>query len=139
MAGDTKYYFDFNFPLKIVQFILQQLFGSKNQQQQPIDTGVREWFSQPRPFGDGGTEVITTVFKLPLSVSEITVDVLRVPCLLEVYYLDRANNWRQVLDMQRIPLQVHVSWAEVKSYYKYHAMSPEAYAYGCTITPQYLK
>ena len=61
---ETKFYFDYHFPLKIVRFILDQLFGKGKP---PIDTGVREWFSQPRPSNDVGTEVISTLFKLPLS------------------------------------------------------------------------
>jgi len=118
LGGATKYYFDFNFPLKVVQFILNLIFGKKGQA--AIDTGVREWFSQPRPGNDTGIEVISTIFKLPLSISEVTTDILRVPCTLEVWYQDRSNNWRQVMDMQRIPLHVTVSGSDAKSWYKYH-------------------
>lgn len=120
MAGETKYYFDFHFPLKIVAFILDQIFGRKSPAApSPIDTGVREWFSNPRPGSDTGTEVISVIFKLPLSVSELSLDILRMPCQTEVWYLDRQNNWRQVLDMQRIPLQVTVARAETKSWYRH--------------------
>ena len=120
MAGDeTKFYFDFNFPLRVVQFILGLIFGRPGQTAQ-VDPGVREWFSQPRPSNDPGTEVISTIFKLPLSVSEITMEILRVPCVAEVWYLDRANNWRQAMDMQRVPVRVYVSGSDVKSWYKYH-------------------
>src|ERR1700752_1067758 len=118
LGGATKYYFDFNFPLKVVQFILNLIFGKNGQA--AIDTGVREWFSQPRPGSDTGTEIISAIFKLPLSVSEVTTDILRVPCTLEVWYQDRSNNWRQVMDMQRIPLHVTVSGSDTKSWYKYH-------------------
>ena len=121
MADETKFYFDFNFPLRLVEFILGLIFGRRdpNNPSQSIDPATREWFSQPRSFADGGTEVITTMFKLPLSVSEITMEILRMPCVAEVWYQDRSNNWRQVLDMQRIPLSVNVSRSDVKSYFKY--------------------
>lgn len=119
--ADTKFYFDFNFPLKLVGFILGVIFGRQDpaNPSQSIDTTTREWFSQPRAFSDGGTEVITTSFKLPLSVSEVTMEILRMPCVAEVWYQDRSNNWRQVLDMQRIPLSVNVSRSDAKSYFKY--------------------
>lgn len=120
--ADTKYYFDFNFPLKLVTFLTNLLFGKKdlNTPGPTVDPANREWFSQPRTFAEGGTEVITTTFKLPLSVSELTLEILRMPCVVEVWYQDRSNNWRQVLDMQRIPLRVGVSRSDVKSYFKYH-------------------
>ena len=121
MADETKFYFDFNFPLKLVAFLVNLIFGKRdpNNPAQTVDPANREWFSQPRTFADGGTEVITTAFKLPLSVSEITMEILRMPCTAEVWYQDRSNNWRQVLDMQRIPLKVNVSRSDVKSYFKY--------------------
>jgi hypothetical protein len=65
------------------------------------------------------TEVIQVNFKLPLSVSEISFEVLRQPCLTEVWYQDRSNNWRPVLDATRLPLRVNVSRSDSKSYYKY--------------------
>lgn len=65
------------------------------------------------------TECITTVFKLPLSISELTMDILRMPCVVEAWYQDRSNNWRQCLDMQRSPIRINVARSDTKSYYKY--------------------
>lgn len=120
MSGETRYYFDFNFPLKVVQFILSLIFGTSKTAAQAIDTSVREWFSQPRPGSDKTVEVVSTIFKLPLSVSELTTDILRVPCTVEFWYLDRSNNWRQVLDMQRTPVRAYVSGSDALSWYKHH-------------------
>jgi hypothetical protein len=54
-----------------------------------------------------------------VSVSEISTEVLRMPCTVELWYQDRSNNWRQVLDRQRSPLSVKVSLADTKSWYKW--------------------
>lgn len=122
MADETTFYYNYHFPLKVVTF-LQGVLDGQNDPNNPMsaaDPSDREWFSQPRTFADGGTEVITTTFRLPLSISEITMEILRMPCVSEIWYLDRNNNWRQVLDMQRIPVRVSVTRSDVKSYFKYH-------------------
>ena len=69
---------------------------------------------------DSVTEVLTTKFKLPLSVSELSFEVLRVPCDVEVWYQDRSNNWRPALDESRFPVAFGVDGSNVKSWYKYH-------------------
>lgn len=66
------------------------------------------------------TEVLQVNFKLPLSVSELTFEVLRVPCQVEVWYRDRQNNWRPALDEQRQPVKFAVSGSNVKAWFKYH-------------------
>lgn len=66
------------------------------------------------------TEVLSVNFKLPLSVSELTFEVLRVPCQVEVWYRDRQNNWRPALDEQRQPIRFSVTGSNVKSWFKYH-------------------
>lgn len=65
------------------------------------------------------TEVVTVSFKLPLSVSEVSLEVLRVPCEVELWYRDRSNNWRPALDEQRTPIQFAVVGSNAKSWYKY--------------------
>ncbi|QZE10480.1 minor tail protein [Mycobacterium phage ScoobyDoobyDoo] len=119
MADQQKYYFDFHFPLKVVQLILQLIFGKGGTDAQIVDPATREWFSQPRPGMDTGTEVITTTFKLPLSISELSTEILRVPCLVEFYYQDRNNNWRPVLDMTRLPVRINVARSDARSFYKF--------------------
>ena len=122
--ANTSYYYDYHYPLPFVKLILQ-LLGRDSAAPStalPIDSADREWFSQPRTSKDATTEVVTTTFRLPLSVSEISVEVLRMPCKMEVWYQDRSNNWRQVLDSARNPLQAIISRSDTKSWYKFSAL-----------------
>ncbi|ATN87591.1 minor tail protein [Mycobacterium phage Iota] len=119
--NETTFYYDYNYPLKLVDLILG-LINNRNDPSNPaqqVDPANREWFSQPRTYDDGGTEVITATFKLPLSISELSMDILRMPCVAEAWYQDRSNNWRQVLDMQRVPVRVNVSRSDAKSYFTF--------------------
>jgi hypothetical protein len=115
-------FFDFHFPLSLVHLI-EELLGLKNFDPKnpavPIDTSTREWYSQPRVSTDATTEVITINYKLPLSVSEFSADILRKSCHVEVWYRDRSNNWRQMLDRQRVPLALDLSQSDAQSWYKY--------------------
>lgn len=117
--ADTKYYYDYNYPLPLVASLLK-ILGSRDQTNSPLtDTASREWFSQPRTGTSTETECLTVTFRLPLSVSEITVDILKMPCRVEIWYQDRSNNWRPVLDPQRSPLEVRVDRSDTKSWYKW--------------------
>lgn len=122
MANSTSYYYDFHYPLPFVNLILELLGRKNDTSAQPIDAANREWFSQPRTSKDATTEVVTTTFRLPLSVSEISVEVLRMPCKMEVWYQDRSNNWRPVLDSDRNPLSVVIGRSDTKSWYKFKAL-----------------
>ena len=66
------------------------------------------------------TDVVTVNFKLPLSVSEIGFDALRVSCHVELWYLDRYNNWRQVLDESRAPTALDLSVSQAQAWYTAH-------------------
>ena len=120
----TGLYFDFHFPLSL-KHLIESLFGNKNYSPNnppiAVDTSTREWFSQPRPSTDPTVEVVSVNFKLPLSVSEISTELVRTPCKLEIWYRDRSNNWRQVLDRQRIPLSLELSESDYQSWYKYRS------------------
>lgn len=119
MVNRTNYYYDFHYPLPLVELILK-LLGRGSDPTTPVtDTGTREWFSQPREGSSNETECVTVTFRLPVSVNEISTEVLRMPCTVEAWYQDRSNNWRQVLDRQRNPLQVRVSLSDTKSWYKW--------------------
>ena len=122
MANDTKHFFDFHFPLPIVELILT-LLGKKRAlpSTAAVAPATREWFSQTRVSGDATTEVITTSFRLPLSVSEISTEILRMPCRMEVWYQDRSNAWKPMLDVNRSPISVLVSRSDTKSWYKHQA------------------
>jgi hypothetical protein len=94
--------------------------GNPNTPQVATTTAVREWFSQPRPGSDATTEVLQVNFKLPLSVSEVGWDALRITARTEVWYQDRQNNWRQVLDESRIPVALNMSYSASAAWYKAH-------------------
>jgi hypothetical protein len=124
-SSSTSFYFNFNFPLQVVQLILSLLLDKPDPTTPAaIDPAVREWFSNPRPGSDPAVETITVLFKLPLSVSRLDMNILRVPCVVECWYQDRSNNWRQMLDETRAPLRVIVNYAATKSYYTW---SPSVY------------
>lgn len=118
-------YYEFHIPLGlktlIEQLIVTQPAGRNTPGLVKGSATNREWFSQPRPGSDSTTEVVTAHFKLPLSISEIGFDILRVPCRAEVWYLDRMNNWRQVLDRQRIPVSLAVQPSSAASWYNFHS------------------
>lgn len=120
MANDTNYYYDFHYPLPLVQMILKLLGKKDDPQQNQLEADTnREWFSQPRIGTATETECVTVTFRLPLSVSEISTEVLRMPCNAELWYQDRSNNWRPILDMQRNPLNVRVDRSDTKSWFKW--------------------
>lgn len=121
MANETKSYVDFHYPLPVVEQILK-LLGKTNTTtaaSAATDTANREWFSQPRPGSDNTTECITVSFRLPLSVSELSTEILRMPCVVEVWYQDRSNNWRPVMTPHLTPLKVSVESSDTKSWYKW--------------------
>ena len=113
---------DFHFPLDLVSFIkalLGQRQGDPNVPQVEVNVANREWFTQARPNTDTTTEVHTTAFRLPLSISEISVEILRVPVHVELWYQDRSNNWRPILDTTRLPLSIDLAASDAVSWYKY--------------------
>jgi hypothetical protein len=85
------------------------------------------------------TEVVSINFKLPLSLSEISFEALRVPHNIELWYQDRLNNWRQVLDRNRIPVTVTVQYSSAQSWYKHHVslypIVAKALQFRCTRVP----
>lgn len=66
------------------------------------------------------TEVLTINYRQPVSVSEISFEALRRNCYIELWYLDRSNNWRQMLDENSAPVSLRVGHADSVSWYKYH-------------------
>lgn len=121
MAG---LYFEYHFPLAL-KTLIERLLGADrfNPGKVPVipEGGIREWFSQPRVSTDPTTEVHTTRFKLPLSISEIGAEFVRTPTRAEFWYQDRSNNWRQVMDKSRQPVVANVSGSESWSWYKSHS------------------
>lgn len=80
------------------------------------DVGTNNQVTYNYPLND----VLTVNFKLPLSVSEIGFEALRVACHIELWYLDRLNNWRQVLDEARNPVTLDLSISQAQAWYTAH-------------------
>lgn len=121
--GDLMYY-DYHWPLSVVDLLKDLLKGRRGDPNTPVvpdNSGVREWFSQARVSTDTTVEVLTLRFKIPLSVSEVGWEALRVPSHYEVWYQDRSNNWRQVLDKFRLPITVDIGVSSSASWYKFTA------------------
>ena len=66
------------------------------------------------------TEVLTINFRLPLSVSEIAFEALRVPTNIELWYRDRSGNWNPVRDESYSPVTVRLNYSANISWYKVH-------------------
>lgn len=117
-------YWDFHWPLSLKQLVddlLDHQRSSPNTPADPSAPALREWFSQPRASTDATTEVVTINLKLPLSLSEVSLEAKRVPVRIEVWYCDRLNNWRQALDGNRIPISLTLSGSvSENNWYKYH-------------------
>lgn len=116
-------YFDYHIPLSLhnlLRDVIGRNQGDPNTPQVTHPTADRMWLSQPRPGNDAKTDVLTVNFKLPLSVSEISAEILRVGCHVEIWYYDRLNNWRQVMDESMVPVTLDLSHSQAKSWYKAH-------------------
>lgn len=121
------FYYAFSIPLGLFNLVLDVMEHNKNDPnvpQVPTPTANRQWFSQPRPaiLNDPHpvTEVLTVNFKLPLSISELGWEALRVGMHMEAWYQDRQNNWRQVLDEVRVPVTLDLSASQAQAWYKAH-------------------
>jgi hypothetical protein len=76
--------------------------------------------SPPAVVNSAVTEALTINYRQPVSVSEISFDILRNSCYTELWYLDRSNNWRQVVDEQSNPINLTLSSASTVSWYRFH-------------------
>lgn len=82
-----------------------------------INTTARTWqstYSFVPP-----TEVLTVNYKVPLSVGQLGFQVLRVPCTVTAWYLDRSNNWIQITDVSNNPISVTVGLSASTSWYSF--------------------
>lgn len=119
-SSTQNIYYDFNIPLGLKDLILDVIEGSQsdpNIPQIPTPTISQMWFSQPRSGNDPTTEVLTVNFKEPVTVSELTWDVLRVGMTVTLWYQDRQNNWRPVLDTSRNPISLTLSSSTTTAWY----------------------
>ena len=121
----TGMYYDFSIPLGLANLIEEVIVAHPGAPNQPIVSGGsatnRQWFSQPRPGNDGTTEVLTAIFKQPLSLSQLSFMALRVSCRIEAWYQDPQNNWCQMLNTARMPVSVTLSTSTQGSWYTYRS------------------
>lgn len=116
-------YFEYHIPLGLYNLIGEVIERNQSMPNIPWVPSIvshHMWFSQPRSGSDPLTEVLTVNFKVPLSVSELSWEVVRVGCRMEVWYCDRQNNWRQVLDESRNPVALTLSASQAAAWYKAH-------------------
>lgn len=119
-------YWEYHVPLGMKELVEQLVADQPNRRNAPLQLSGsalnREWFSQPRPCQDNTTEVVTVQFKLPVVLSEISFETLRVPVRIELWYQDRLGNWRPVLDPQRVPAALTLSASNSATWYRYHSL-----------------
>lgn len=115
-------FFDFHFPVDLKN-LLEKMIGRKTVSVKNhnivLDNHDRYWLSQPRKSTDDTVEALTINFKIPLSVSEVSAEFLRKSSRVEWWYRDRSNNWRQILDRQRVPLGFNITGADAESWTQY--------------------
>lgn len=116
-------YLDFNMPLSLANALLETIQATQADPNTPqilSGTAGRLWVSQPRPGNDNTIEVLTVNFKLPLSISEVGWEALRVNSRCDMYYMDREDNWRPLLDEARNAVTLNLSASAASSWYKAH-------------------
>lgn len=116
-------YWDSHWPLSLKQLVDDTVAQRDSPNTSTVVPTVREWYSQPRLNTDTTTEVITVNFRLPLSLSEISFEALRVAVRIEVWYQDRFNNWRQLLDQNRTPITLTLGESAKGDWYKFHSLA----------------
>ena len=137
MAGSALdgMYLNYHWPLTLVN-LLNDLIS--NQQYSPnvpqlADLPVaRVWFSQPRPSSDPTQEILTINFKLPLSIGEFSIEIMRVACTFNVWYKDRNNNWIQMRDENYQPMTITLAPSQEVSWYKYHVYTTRSWLGRCS-------
>lgn len=77
--------------------------------------------SPPAVVNSTVTEALTINYRQPVSISEISFDILRNSCYTEMWYQDRNKNWRQMVDEQSNPINLTLSPASTASWYRFHA------------------
>jgi hypothetical protein len=76
--------------------------------------------SPPAVVNSTVTEALTINYRQPVSISEISFDILRNSCRAEIWYLDRNNQYRQVVNEQSSPATITLSASSVVSWYRFH-------------------
>jgi len=124
-SGLAGLYYEFNIPMgmyNLLQTVIGTTQNDPNTPQVSQNRAPREWFSQPRPGSDGTTEVIQVNFKLPSTITQLSFQVLRVPCVISAWYQDRNNNWIQMTDDYLSPISLNMTYSAVVSWYTYSSV-----------------
>jgi hypothetical protein len=69
------------------------------------------------------TEVLSVNYRMPVSISEISFEVLRSSVSVEVWYQDRYNKWRQMVDDDSVPITIKLGTTDSVSWYRYHTQT----------------
>ena len=81
---------------------------------------VGENFKRARTFNQK-TEVLQVNFKLPMPINDVAFQAVEVPALIEMWYRDRQDNWRALLDENRNPISLTLASAATESWRSYTA------------------
>lgn len=66
------------------------------------------------------TEVIQVNFKLPMPINDVSFEAVKVPSQIDLWYRDRQDNWRSMLDENRNPISVTLPSAASESWLSHH-------------------
>jgi hypothetical protein len=67
------------------------------------------------------TEVLQVNFKLPMPINDLAFQAVQVPAKIDVWYQDRQDNWRAMLDENRSAVSVTLASSTGENWYPYHA------------------
>lgn len=82
-----------------------------------VDLSVRY---PPETLNKPLTEALTINYRQPVSVSEISFEVLRNSVTIELWFQDRLNKWRQVTTEDSVPITLTLGATDSTSWYKFH-------------------
>ena len=66
------------------------------------------------------TEVLQVNFKELLPINDISFQAVKVPAQIEMWYLDRQQNWREILDENRSPATLILQSSPEESWFPHH-------------------
>lgn len=81
---------------------------------------VGQQFKTARQFAQK-TEVLQVNFKLPMPINDVSFQAVKVPVQIDMWYRDRQDNWRAVLDENRNPVTLTLPASTEESWHSYHA------------------
>ena len=67
------------------------------------------------------TEVLQVNFKVPVPINDVAFQAVKVPVKIDMWYRDRQDNWRAVLDGNRDPVTLTLDASPMENWHSYHA------------------